>query len=98
MAKKRRVTDDQARLLAISFINRVMMAELLTGPGTSSTPRDWMAAYFKNNLPEKWWDGETSDQSWELTWLETRVQFQKLMNCLLDEAKRVSKENQGFRV
>ncbi len=75
-----------------------MNVELATGPGTSSSPKDWMVAYFLNNLPEKWWDGKTSDASWEQAWEETRIQILMLVDCLLDEAKRVEQENPSFSI
>lgn len=96
MAKKRRVTRDQARLLAIAFIQRVVAVELVSGE--TMQPDDMRTAYFRDHLPEKWYDGQTSDQSWEHIWDETRIQLLNLVDCLVEEAKRVQRENPGFKV
>lgn len=98
MAKKRRVTTDQARFLAITFIDRVMKVELATGPGTVISPHDMAIAYLKDHLPEKWFDEQTSEASWEHVWQETRIQLENILECFREEAKRVSQENPGFKV
>jgi hypothetical protein len=96
MPKKRRVTTEQAKFLALVLIQRVVVMELLSG--ATMRPDDMRTAYFRDHLPEKWYDGQTSDQSWEHVWDEMRIQLGLLLDCFAEEATRLSKENQGFRV
>jgi len=84
--KKRRITDDQARLLAITIIQQAV-----TNLGRLG------ANYLGDVLPVKWQDGQTSEPSWDHVQLETHVQLQKIMDCFNEEAKRIVQENQDFR-
>jgi hypothetical protein len=96
--KKRRITEDQARFLAISLINRVVNSvETGTKPAHPDEPREWVTAFFRNNLPEKWFDDQTSDQSWEHAWIEIMRQITIIIICLTEEQERILKENPTFR-
>jgi hypothetical protein len=95
--KKRRVTDDQARLLAIGFMRDIICSELATGPGTSNSSHDMAIAYFMAYLPEKWFDEQTSDQSWDHVWLEMNVQLEAIFDALNGEAMRTAQDNPGFQ-
>ena len=96
MTKKRRVTQDQGRLLAIGFLRDVLSSELATGPGTANSPHDMAVAYFMGYLPEKWADGETSNASWDQLWEEFNIQLGWITDALNGEAMRLAKENPGF--
>lgn len=86
MPKKRRITDDQARLLAITIIQQAV-----TNLGRLG------ANYLGDVLPVKWQDGQTSEPSWDHVQLETHVQLAKIMKCLDEEARSVMAENPDFR-
>ena len=83
-------------MLAIALLRDVLAAEMATGPGTSNAPRDWAIAYFAPYLPEKWFDDQTSDQSWEHVWQETQIQLENIVDCLVKEAFRIAKANPTF--
>jgi hypothetical protein len=96
--KKRRITDEQARLLAISFINRVVSTELGDVLKKPVAPYEgWKQDHLRDTLPEKWNDGQTSAESWDQIWQETRYQLAKIMLCLAEEGEAVEKSNPAFR-
>lgn len=98
MPKKRRITDDQARFLAISLINRVVSTQINVHPGQQGLdPLAWEFLAIQQKLPEKWMDGQTSDQSWDHVWLETMSQLIKIMICLAEEADNIHAQNPEFR-
>jgi hypothetical protein len=97
VAKKRRITNDQARFLAIHLINEMVSNGVNPNPGKRSTIETWQLDAFTRVLPEKWSDGNTSEQSWDHVWLESSAWVNKIMACLLEEAERIQAENPEFR-
>jgi hypothetical protein len=99
VAKKRRITTGQARMLAIVMI-RDMSENIWVGIKSDDQVaiHDKAIAVFEGYLPEKWFDGQTSDQSWDHVWDEARIQYGNIMDCLVEEAKRLTKENPGFKI
>jgi hypothetical protein len=99
VAKKRRVTTEQAKFLAILMI-RDMSINIWTRikSDEQASSHDKAIAVFEGYLPEKWFDGQTSDQSWEHVWDEARIQYDNIMDCLIKEAKHVQQENPGFKI
>jgi len=94
--KKRRVTDDQARLLAIKLIETALSNEMEFG--SQIIPPDMRKElwYFKDVLPPNWADGQTSDQSWNQLWESMRLQLLIIMHGLDREALRVRIANPDF--
>jgi len=84
-------------MLAIGFMRDVVAAELATGPGTVDSSRDMGIAYFKAYLPEKWFDEQTSDKSWDQVWEEMNIQLEIIFDALNGEAMRIARDNTGFR-
>lgn len=96
MAKKRRVTDDQARMLAIYVIMRAIDKEA-DGYISPLSDQELGTSYFRDLLPKKWLDGQTSEQSWAAIRLEMDVQLAKITECLDEEAKSIVGQNPEFR-
>lgn len=66
--------------------------------GATMRPDDMRTAYFRDHLPEKWYDGQTSDQSWQHVLEDTTIQIENIMKCFRDEARKIQAENPGFKV
>lgn len=96
MAKKRRVTTDQAWMLAVSMLCRTM--DSWYSSGNHEDAQSIVQSLFKDHLPEKWFDGQTSDQSWQHVMEETNIQVMNIVDCLSKEARKVQAENPGFKV
>jgi hypothetical protein len=95
VSKKRRVTVDQARMLAISIINLGVTAELEERVYVLA-PEELGMIYLKGNIPDRWNDGQTSDQSWDSLKEEIRIQLENIIDCLNEEARRIQKKNPEF--
>jgi hypothetical protein len=98
VAKKRRITNDQARFLAIHLINEMVSNGVNPNPRKRPPLETWQLDAFRKALPEKWNDGNTSEQSWDHVWLESSTWIAKIMGCLLEEAKQIQAENPEFRL
>jgi hypothetical protein len=96
VAKKRRITTEQAWILAVTLLCRTM--ESSQNSGANEEVQSTVQRLFKDTLPEKWFDGQTSDQSWEHVMAETNIQVDNIMRCLVDEAKKLRKDNPDFRI
>jgi len=97
MAKKRRVTVEQARLLAIAFIEKALANEQEFGAQIIPDDMPKPVFYLKDHLPENWSDGNTSERSWNLVWLEVTLQLVTILKGLDKEAVRIRLENPDFR-
>jgi hypothetical protein len=102
VAKKRRVTINQARLLAIRYIQQALVNKKQDDEHDKKVL--WNTALikieeevFKDILPEKWYDGNTSEQSWEHVWIEMHIQLENIVGCLSEEAQRIQQENPDFQ-
>ncbi len=96
MAKKRRVTVEQARLLAIWLIQKAVdreQEEFLNVLGAEEIGK----LIYDTVLPEQWQDGQTSERSWNLLWLEVTLQLTTILKGLDKEAVRIRLENPDFR-
>ena len=96
MAKKRRVTTEQAWMLAVSLLCSI--TENWYSSGYHEDVQNIVQSLFKDTLPEKWFDGQTSDQSWEHIMSETNIQVDNIMKCLVAEAQKLRKDNPDFRI
>lgn len=97
MAKKRRVSQEQARLLAIAFIQRALENEEEFGSQVIPDDMPKPMWYLRYVLPENWTDGNTSEKSWHLLWLEVTLQLVTILKGLDKEAVRIRLENPDFR-
>lgn len=97
MAKKRRITVDQARLLAITYIQQALANEVEFGSQIIPDDTRQELFYFRQHLPEKWLDGNTSDKSWDQVWEAMTVELMTILKGLDREAVRVKVENPEFR-
>lgn len=97
MPKKRRITPDQARLLAIRLVQQALANELEFG--TEIIPNETRKElwYFREALPPNWSDGNTSDTSWDLLWAEMQLQLINILKGLDREAVRITLENPELR-
>lgn len=96
MAKKRRITTDQARLLAIFVIQQAVNREM-DGYLVPLSSEELGTRYFDEILPKKWQDGQTSEKSWEAMELDMDVQLDCILKGLEQEAQRIMAENPDFR-
>lgn len=97
MPKKRRITQNQARFLAIRYIQVAVIDQNLETNKSSPNNQAWAFDNFGDLMPARWGDGQTSDQSWEHVWDEVHIQMENIMGCLAEEAQRILKENPEFR-
>jgi len=97
MPKKRRVTPDQARLLAIRYIQQAIANEAEFGSQIIPAETRPEQYYYGSTLPERWTDGQTSNASWNALAEIVSVELMVILKGLDREAVRVTLENPEFR-
>jgi hypothetical protein len=95
--KKRRITPDQARLLAIKLIMDAVDNQLDNAKDglVADSLKEIILTWYDDMLPTKW-DAETSDKSWNQLWEEMRFQLVVILKGLDREAVRIRLENPDF--
>jgi hypothetical protein len=99
VAKKRRVTADQARLLAIQYILDAVQTQRENEQDglVADVREEAIEQYWKKNLPANWFDGQTSMKSWGQLWNEVDFQLHVILKGLDREAVRVSVEDPAMK-
>lgn len=97
MPKKRRITKNQAQILAIRYIQVALNREAIHAMDNTPSSYGKCFEYFGDVLPLKWADGQTSAQSWDHVWEETEIQLTNILECFDDMAKQLQKDNTEFR-
>jgi len=83
-------------LACLALRDFVTISLLMANSHAEATAHDKVKELFENNLPPKWWDGQTSDQSWEHVWEEVRIQIENFVEFFTSEAKHVAADNPDF--
>lgn len=97
MAKKRRITSEQARLLAIRMVQKAIENELEFGTQIIPDSIREEVWYFGDTLPPNWTDGQTSVKSWDQVWEAMTVELMTILKGLDREAVRIRLENPEFK-